>query len=159
MAGLEISFDLSRIDFEATSTLLIASYWGRQRTDEVNRRAFANSVCAVALIDGRQVGFARASGDRAVFARISDVIVWPEHRGKGIGKALVQALLDHPDLRSVSTWMLNTSDAHNLYARFGFKPVTDGNEMRLDRPASARPIVTGSLIPGVGEARRLGYKR
>ena len=52
---------------------------------------------------------------------------------KGIGKALVQALLDHPDLRSVSTWMLNTSDAHNLYARFGFKPVTDGNEMRLDR--------------------------
>jgi GNAT superfamily N-acetyltransferase len=134
---MEISHDLARLDFQATSDLLKASYWGGQRTDEVNRRAFENSVCAIALIDGRQVGFARASGDRAVFARISDVIVWPEHRGKGIGKALVEALLDHPELRSVSAWMLNTSDAHGLYARFGFKPTTDGNEMRLDRPVAA----------------------
>ncbi|MDQ6437745.1 GNAT family N-acetyltransferase [Mesorhizobium sp. LHD-90] len=133
MTGFEISFDMARLDFQATSELLKATYWGRQRTDEINRRAFENSVCAIALIDGRQAGFARASGDRAVFARISDVIVWPDHRGKGIGKALVQALLDHPDLRSVSAWMLNTSDAHDLYARFGFRPVTGGNEMRLDR--------------------------
>jgi GNAT superfamily N-acetyltransferase len=137
MTDFEVSFDPSCIDFQATSDLLKASYWGRQRTDEINRRAFENSVCAIALIDGRQVGFARASGDRAVFARISDVIVWPKHQGKGIGKALVQALLDHPELRSVSTWMLNTSDAHGLYARFGFKPTTDGNEMRLDRPPPA----------------------
>jgi GNAT superfamily N-acetyltransferase len=134
---MEISHDLTRLDFQATSDLLKASYWGSQRTDEINRRAFENSVCAIALIGGRQVGFARASGDRAVFARISDVVVWPEHRGKGIGKELVQALLDHPELSSVSTWMLNTSDAHGLYARFGFKPTTDGNEMRLDRPLPA----------------------
>lgn len=134
---MEISHDLARLDFQATSDLLKASYWGGQRTDEVNRRAFENSVCAIALIDGRQVGFARASGDRAVFARISDVIVWPEHRGKGVGKALIEALLDHPELRSVSAWMLNTSDAHGLYARFGFRPATDGNEMRLDRPVAA----------------------
>ena len=130
---MEISHDLARLDFRATSDLLIATYWGGKRTEEINRRAFANSICAIALIDGRQVGFARASGDRAVFARISDVIVWPEHRGKGIGKALVAALLAHPELKSVSTFMLNTSDAHGLYARFGFRPATDGNEMRLDR--------------------------
>jgi len=134
---MEISHDLARLDFQATSDLLKASYWGSQRTDEVNRRAFENSVCAIALIDGRQVGFARASGDRAVYARISDVVVWPEHRGQGIGKALVEALLVHPDLRSIQTFMLNTSDAHGLYARFGFKPMTDGNEMRLDRAAVA----------------------
>ena len=66
---MEISHDLARLDFRATSDLLIATYWGGQRTEEINRRAFANSICAIALIDGRQVGFARASGDRAVFAR------------------------------------------------------------------------------------------
>ncbi len=133
---MEISHDPARLDFQATSDLLKDSYWGGQRTDEINRRAFENSVCAIALIDGEQVGFARASGDRAVFARISDVIVWPEHRGKGIGKALVQALLDHPELASVQTWMLNTSDAHGLYRRFGFQPVSDGYEMRFDRRAA-----------------------
>lgn len=130
---MEISHDLSRLDFRATSDLLKATYWGGERTDEVNRRAFANSICAIALVDGRQAGFARASGDRAVFARISDVVVWPEHRGRGIGKALVEALLDHPELRTVPTFMLNTADAHGLYARYGFRPVVDGNEMRLDR--------------------------
>lgn len=130
---MEITHDLARLDFRATSDLLMASYWGGQRTDEIHRRAFSNSICAIALIDGRQVGFARAAGDRAVFARISDVIVWPEHRGKGIAKALVESLLNHPELATVTTFMLNTSDAHGLYARYGFKPVADGNEMRLDR--------------------------
>lgn len=130
---MRISHDLADLDFEATSRLLRESYWGRKRTDAINRRAFAHSVCAVALVDGKQVGFARASGDRSVFARISDVIVWPDHRGRGIGKALVSALLDHPDLGTVSTWMLNTSDAQALYERFGFRRVTDGHEMRLDR--------------------------
>lgn len=132
---MEITHDLARLDFRTTSDLLKASYWGGQRTDEINRRAFANSICAIALVDGRQAGFARALGDRAVFARISDVIVWPEHRGKGIGKALVEALLGHPELRTVSTFMLNTADAHGLYVRYGFRPVSDGNEMRLDRAA------------------------
>jgi len=130
---MEITHDLARLDFRATSDLLMASYWGGQRSDEIHRRAFANSLCAIALVDGKQVGFARASGDRAVFARISDVIVWPEHRGKGIAKALVESLLNHPELKTVTTFMLNTADAHALYARYGFKPVADGNEMRLDR--------------------------
>lgn len=133
---MEISSDLDRLDFEATSRLLRETYWGVQRVDELNRPAFENSVCVIALVDGKQVGFARASGDRTLFARISDVIVWPEHRGKGIGKALVEALLGHPDLRTVQTWMLNTSDAHGLYERYGFRHCTDGNEMRLDRPAA-----------------------
>lgn len=131
---MEISHDLTRLDFRATSDLLKATYWGGQRTDEINRRAFEHSICALALVDGRQAGFGRASGDRAVFARISDVIVWPEHRGKGIGKALVEALLRHPELATVTTWMLNTSDAQGLYARYGFVPVAEGSEMRLDRP-------------------------
>lgn len=130
---MEIVSDLARLDFVRTSQLLRTTYWGGQRTDEINRRAIANSICAIALVDGQQVGFARAAGDRAVFARISDVIVWPEKRGRGIGKALIRALLDHPELSTVTTWMLNTSDAHGIYARFGFRRVFDGNEMRLDR--------------------------
>jgi len=132
---VEISSDLARLDATATHELLKATYWGSQRDFELNRRAFANSVCVMAFLGGRQVGFARASGDRTLFARISDVIVWPEHRGKGIGKALVEALLAHPELRTVQTWMLNTADAHGLYERYGFRRCADGREMRLDRPA------------------------
>ena len=130
--SVEISFDLDRIDFGRTSELIKSTYWGAERTDELNRRAFENSVCAIALIDGNQVGFGRASGDRSVFARISDVIVWPERRGLGIGKAIVAALLDHPELATVATWTLNTADAHGLYEKFGFRRL-DEKAMQLDR--------------------------
>lgn len=134
--SLEISFDLAKLDFSRTSRLLCGSYWGEGRTDALHRVAFANSICAIALIDGQQVGFARAYGDRAVFARLSDVIVWPDQRGKGIGKALVAALLDHPDLRTVTVWALATADAHGLYEQFGFRLIEAGKEMRLNRIAT-----------------------
>ncbi|MBZ9808065.1 GNAT family N-acetyltransferase [Mesorhizobium sp. BR1-1-9] len=133
MPECEISFDLSRIDFRATSDLLMASYWGGGRSDETHRRAFANSLCAAAYIDGSQVGFGRAITDRTVFAYLADIIVWPQHRGQGIGSRLVQALIDHPELGSVSHWSLSTNDAHGVYERLGFKPSTDGRYMRLDR--------------------------
>ncbi|MER9651918.1 GNAT family N-acetyltransferase [Mesorhizobium sp. M0152] len=133
MLDCEITFDLSRIDFRATSDLLMASYWGAGRNDEMHRRAFANSLCAAAFVDGKQVGFGRAISDRTVFAYLADIIIWPEYRGQGIGSRLVQALLDHPDLGTVSHWSLSTSDAHGVYEKLGFKPSTDGRYMRLDR--------------------------
>ncbi|MGE0282391.1 MAG: GNAT family N-acetyltransferase [Rhizobiaceae bacterium] len=132
-AAIEITDDLDRLDFEKTSALLKDSYWGATRTDDLHRRAFENSVCVIAFIDGTQAGFGRASGDRTLFARISDIIVWPEHRGSGIGKAIVKALLDHPALATVSTWALATSDAHGLYEQFGFRHLENGKEMRLQR--------------------------
>ncbi len=132
MQNIEISFDLSRIDFQATSDLLKQSYWGASRTDEGNHRAFDNSLCVGAYLDGEQVGFARAITDYTVFAYLADVMVWPERRGHGIGKRLVQALLDHPEMNTVSHWSLTTSDAHSLYEKFGFR--MEGRYMRLDRP-------------------------
>ncbi len=133
MPDYEISFDISRIDFRATSDLLMASYWGAGRSDELHRRAFANSLCVGVYEDGKQVGFGRAITDRTVFAYLADIIIWPEYRGQGIGIRLVQALIDHPDLRSVCHWSLSTSDAHGLYEKLGFKPSVDGRYMRFDR--------------------------
>ncbi|CCV14169.1 GNAT family N-acetyltransferase [Mesorhizobium sp. STM 4661] len=137
MPDCEISFNLSRIDFRSTSDLLMASYWGSGRSDETHRRAFANSLCAGAYIGGKQVGFGRAITDRTVFAYLADIIVWPEHRGRGIGTRLVQALIDHPDCKTVTHWSLATNDAHSVYEKLGFKPSTDGRYMRLDRIAPA----------------------
>ncbi|WP_352917647.1 GNAT family N-acetyltransferase [Mesorhizobium sp. M0960] len=92
MANFEISFDLSQIDFRATSDILKESYWGSGRSDELHRRAFANSLCVGAYVGGNQVGFGRAITDRTVFAYLADIIVWPGYRGQGIGTRLVQAL-------------------------------------------------------------------
>jgi GNAT superfamily N-acetyltransferase len=133
MENVEIDFDPARIDFAGTSELLKATYWGSGRSDKAHERAFANSLCAGAYLAGKQVGFARIVTDYAFFAHLCDVIVWPEYRGAGIARKLVRAILDHPDLAAVTSWTLRTSDAHGLYARFGFEPSTDGVHMRLAR--------------------------
>lgn len=90
-------------------------------------------MCAAAYVDGGQVGFGRAITDRTVFAYLADIIIWPEHRGRGIGSQLVRALIDHPELVTVSHWSLSTGDAHKVYEKLGFKASTDGRYMRFDR--------------------------
>ena len=69
---------------------------------------------------GEQVGFARVITDRATFAWLADVFVLPAHRGRGLSKRLLAAILAHPDLQGLRRFMLATWDAHGLYQRFGF---------------------------------------
>ena len=89
----------------------------------VVERAIANSLSFGLLApDGSQAGFARAITDRATYAYLADVYVLEEHRGRGLGKWLVQTVLEHPDLQGLRRWALATADAHRLYARFGFGP-------------------------------------
>jgi GNAT superfamily N-acetyltransferase len=71
-------------------------------------------------LDRRQIGFARVTTDRATFAYLADVFILAEHRGRGLSKRLMEAVLAHPDLQGLRRWMLATADAHELYRKFGF---------------------------------------
>ena len=68
-------------------------------------------------------GFARVVTDRATFGYIGDLFVLPEHRGKGLSRRLMEAIMAHPELQDFRRWMLATSDAHGLYEKFGFRPL------------------------------------
>lgn len=43
-------------------------------------------------------------------------------RGRGLGKLLMAEVFRHPELQGLRRWALVTSDAHDLYRRFGFAP-------------------------------------
>jgi GNAT superfamily N-acetyltransferase len=58
--------------------------------------------------------------DFATFAYIADVFVLESHRGQGIGKLLMECIMQHPELQRLRRWTLSTKDAHALYAKFGF---------------------------------------
>jgi GNAT superfamily N-acetyltransferase len=95
----------------------------------VLERSIENSLCFGAYVGGRQVGFARAVTDKAVFAYLADVFVLPEFRGQGISKALMRFILAHPELQNLRVFLLRTRDAHGLYSQFGFKPVHHPDNM------------------------------
>jgi GNAT superfamily N-acetyltransferase len=121
---IEISTDRERLDVDVIHRWLSEeSYWARGRSREVVERAIAHSLCFGVYLEERQVGYARVVTDFATFAWLADVFILDEFRGRGYGKVLVQAVVDHPDLQGLGRILLATKDAHGLYAQFGFTPV------------------------------------
>ena len=113
----EISADPNRLDVSFVHRWLSqSSYWALAIPRDVVERAIANSLnFAVYHASEGQVGYARVVSDRATFAYLADVFVLDAHRGKGLSKRLMQAVLAHPELQGLRRWTLATHDAHGLY--------------------------------------------
>ena len=119
----EISTDHSRLDIAVIHDFLRSSYWAQGISRAVVERSIQHSLCFGAFFSGRQVGFARVVTDYAAFAYVADVFVVPEHRGRGVAKMLMRAIVEHPELQELRRLLLATRDAHGLYAQFGFQPL------------------------------------
>jgi GNAT superfamily N-acetyltransferase len=138
-AGYTLSDDLARVDFAKVTEWLAATYWspgiGRE---EVERGARYSSLVVGAYdASGAQVAYARIASDRTRFGYFMDVFVEPEHRKRGLGRALVRYGMDHPEHRPVYLWLLATHDAHGVYAKLGFGPLTHPERimaLRRERP-------------------------
>lgn len=123
-SAFRVSTDPAELDRDAVHDMMARqSAWARGIPRETQDRAIDNSLCFGGYLDGRQVAFARVVTDYATFANLVDVFVQPEHRGKGYAKALVAAVVAHPRLQGLRRFTLNTTDAHGLYAQYGFEPV------------------------------------
>jgi ribosomal protein S18 acetylase RimI-like enzyme len=97
------------------------SYWAKAIPKPLVERMIQNSLCWGVYHRAAQVGFARVISDKATFAYLADVFILPEHRGRGLSKALVATVMEHPDFQGLRRWMLVTADAQGLYEQFGFK--------------------------------------
>jgi GNAT superfamily N-acetyltransferase len=118
---MTLSFDPTIIDRPLLYSWLGDAYWSNNRTHEQINRSIDNSVCLSAWDGDVMVGFARVVTDFSTFAWLCDVIVDPNRRGAGIGKAMVTALLEREDLEAVR-WMLGTRDAHPCMSDSVFRP-------------------------------------
>ncbi len=132
---MDISTDQARLDIDLIHRFLSGeSYWAQGRAREVTERAIAESLC-FGVYDARgQIGFARVVTDRSTFGFLADVFVVARARGAGVGKALIAAVLAHPDVRGLGRLTLATDDAHGLYSQFGFKPFDDVERWMVRRP-------------------------
>jgi N-acetylglutamate synthase-like GNAT family acetyltransferase len=140
-ADYVVSTDPAGIDIAYVHAFLAKSYWSKGIPREVIERAIAGSL-VFGLYDGAgaQVGFARVITDRATYAYIADVFVDEVHRGKGLGKLLMRAIMSHPDLQGLRRWSLATRDAHGLYRQFGFS--------ELEHPERFMEIAKPDLYTG-----------
>ncbi len=125
-----VSTDPARVDFGFVHRFLAEeSYWARGLPEHQQQVAMAHSLCFGLYRERSQIGFARVLTDYGRFAYLADVFVAQGARGAGLGKWLVECVLEHPDLAAVPRWVLGTADAHGLYARYGFVVAPDGRYM------------------------------
>lgn len=134
-----VHYQLSDAHREQLFEFYFDQWWCRQRTREQVERALAASYVAVVCDrEDRLVGFARMLSDGAVFAWLGDVMVRPELRGTGLGDAVMEAALAHPELSEVAKWDLSClPEMDPFYARWDFADPAPSHNLRLTRPASA----------------------
>lgn len=133
--GFIVSTDPDRLDVDAIHAFLTTSYWAAGISRDLVARALRGSL-GFGLYEGAdQVGLARVVTDSATFAYLCDVYVLPARRGRGLGRWLVQCVLDHPDLAGLRRFSLVTRDAHEVYRPFGFTALAHPERhMEIVRP-------------------------
>ncbi|RRN71761.1 GNAT family N-acetyltransferase [Agrobacterium deltaense] len=121
--GYVLSTDPARVDFDLVHGFLARdSYWAQGMTADRLKRALSHSLpVGVYAPDGSMAAFARLVTDYAVFGYLRDVFTVEDHRGRGLASWTATEIRKHPELSTVSSWMLATRDAHGVYEKAGYR--------------------------------------
>ena len=129
----EIDSDLARMDIERIHHWLSTdAFWAIGRTRETVADAARHSLNFAAFTRaGSQVAYARVVTDRATFAWLCDVYVDRDHRGRGLGTWLSEAVVAKLRPMGLRRVLLSTLDAHEVYARVGFVPMPNPENLMI----------------------------
>ena len=75
------------------------SYWAKNIPLEIVKKSIEGSVCFGLYDEEKQIGFARVITDNATFGYLADVFILQQYRGQGLGKYMIQTIIDHPELQ------------------------------------------------------------
>ena len=137
--GYIITTDPEKIDFDALHHFLSKeSYWAQNIPKVVVKKGIQNALNFSLLSpQNRFIGYAKLITDKATVAYLADVYIEKKFRGRGLGKWLIQQIMNHPELQNLRLWLLHTQDAHDFYKKYGFsKPTNLENIMQIHSPAS-----------------------
>jgi GNAT superfamily N-acetyltransferase len=138
--GYVISTDQAKLDLTAIHHFLsLEAYWALGRPFETVKQALEHSLCFGVYHGAEQVGLARVVTDYATFAWLCDVYIVEAHRGRGLGKWLIECVVSVPELRGLKRFLLATRDAHELYRRYGGFEALQNPERWMARVALAAP--------------------
>ena len=130
-----ITTDKEKFDMDIIHSFLTNSYWAEGISKEIIQRSIDGSLCFGVFENNKQIGFARMITDQATFAYLADVFILDEYRGRGLSKWLMEVIMSHPGLQGLRRMMLATRDAHGLYEKFGFVPLTNADRwMQIHNP-------------------------
>lgn len=137
--GIELREGIEPGRIEELLVFYEAEWWTQGRDREGVERMLAGSDAVISAVDGEAgslAGFARALSDGACRATIYDLIVAPEWRGKGLGRAILERIRETPALRDTRRMDLHCKeDVAGFYESLGFeRSAPDQVRMQWNRP-------------------------
>lgn len=110
---------------------LYASVGWTAYTDQpdVLRKGFENSMLTLAAYEGKQLlGIVRTVGDNHTIVFVQDILVFPEYQRKGVGTALMKAILDrYSHVRQIELATDNTEKTIAFYKSMGFREMSEAD--------------------------------
>jgi len=120
-----IDLGTEHIDWQAVCEVIRLAPLGTRDPDKL-RAAAANSYAVCTAYDGeRLIGFGRAISDGQYQSAIYDLVVHPASQGRGVGKAIMSALLERLP-RSGPVLIYAAPGKQDFYRRFGFRTLKTG---------------------------------
>ena len=94
---------------------------------EALRQGYAHSLLVLgAYENGELLGIIRAVGDGSTVVFIQDILVYPDKQRKGVGTALLKAVLArYPHVRQIELTTDNTPKTVAFYRSLGFTPFSE----------------------------------
>jgi len=116
---LRIQEDCEKIDWQQIRDYLKLVGMGSHKP-ESHKKAFLNSFYVVFIFDRDElVGFGRAISDGAYQAAIYDVVVIPEYQKRGIGRLIMERILQK--ISDCNIVLYANTGREGFYAKQGFR--------------------------------------
>lgn len=137
---------MNKLQYELADNILTAEDFVRlkvatgfmDRPLEQADKAIKNGLFNVSAVrDGKVIGMGRLVGDGAMYWYLQEIIVLPEYQGQGIGRAIVERLLEHIKCEAlpgtgVQVGLTAVKGKESFYEKFGFTSGSSGMNKYMD---------------------------
>lgn len=133
----EIIYQIEKNKANHIKELFENEYWTNDRTLTDIEKMLGNTDINIGIIDktnDKIIGYARILTDFTYIALITDVMTHKDYRNKGIGKIIMDAFVNAPQLKGVKQLELYCKDEMvSFYEKWGFEKPNALNFMRYKR--------------------------
>ncbi len=123
--NISIKYGVENIDWVELCEIFRLAPLGTREPEKLKIAAEnSHTVCSV-HIDGKIIGFGRTISDDHYQAAIYDIVVLPEFQNQGVGKSIMNALLEKLP-RSATVLIYVAPGKQDFYRKFGFGKLKTG---------------------------------
>ncbi len=90
----QLNPNLNNISWEKVCLLITEVGWEKRNPEEIKSAFEQSAYTCFILENGKLIGFGRTLDDSKYYAVIVDVVIDPNHQGKGLGTQIVTRLKD-----------------------------------------------------------------